>query len=189
MAQRQCHLSNFPRLVMRVMRVLSGLLLVVSVVACASGPRMVFHGFTFDGRDDHWMEGIDLLRYSYGDQYHMVRADLDDPNYFFYGLNHQRIAPHNSVTGEMPVADFLEVKWRVQATGQVIHEKVDLRPLLPIDMTDHKVTFVIDGPQLYVYVVTPLPRPSFSKVNQRTWLSAHLVTYPIFPQRIFPTPD
>ena len=162
----------------------------VLVMGCAnSGPPTAFHGFSFDGRYDGWSESIDLLSYSYGDQYHMVRSDLEDPNYVFRDENWPSLPPVHSVSGEMPIGEFLAVKWRVHATGKVFNERVDLRPLFPKDITNHKLTFVIDGAQLHVYLATPIAQPDEFKANHKTWRSAYQLTYPIFPERIFPTPD
>lgn len=86
------------------------------------------------------------------------------------------------VNGPIPVGEFLYVKWRLKATGEVFEQRVDLRGRLPRDMTDHELTFVIDGPQLYVYVVTPqLQLPETTQRTHRTWLSRYNQTYEVFP--------
>ena len=51
--------------------------------------------------------------------------------------------------------DFLYVKWRIKSTGMVYEDTVDLRNRLPADIKDHRVTFIIRGPQLYVYLIPP----------------------------------
>jgi len=55
--------------------------------------------------------------------------------------------------------DFLYVKWRIKSTGQVYEDTVDLRRRLPADITDHRIHFIVKGPQLYVYLITPERRP------------------------------
>jgi hemolysin-activating ACP:hemolysin acyltransferase len=105
------------------------------------------HAFSFDGWFDKWATEVDLLEYSYGDKYHVVR-DKVQPTRISLGYR-------ANVNGAMPVGEFLYVKWRLKSTGEIVETKVDLRPLLPRNMYDQKLTFVIDGTQLYVYLVTP----------------------------------
>jgi hypothetical protein len=159
------------------------LTLLVMMTACATGPRAVSHAFSFDGFNDKWADKVDLLAYAYGDQYHMVRNDVANPRSpVFAGLS--KLPPGTGVNGPMPVGEFLRVKWRIQATGEVFEERVDLRDRLPKDMSDHELTFVIDGRQLYVYVVTPTPqKPSGRAATHRSWHSKYNVTYEVFPNR------
>jgi hypothetical protein len=150
-------------------------LLVLS--ACATEPRQAYHSFNFNGWSDGWAIQVDLLEYSYGDQYHMVRrkAQPGETN-LGYGTG---------VTGLMPVAEFLYVKWRIKATGEVIEQRVDLRNLLPPNMDEHGVTFVIDGKQLYVYLVTPIPKHESDPPKLKTNLSLFTVTYEIYPTNAY----
>jgi hypothetical protein len=55
----------------------------------------------------------------------------------------------------MRQGDSLYVKWRLRATGEIHEETVDLRHRLPRDITEHRIYFMIKGPQLYVYLVPP----------------------------------
>jgi len=159
-----------------VVVVLGGLL-----SACATGPKLVPHAFSFDGRKDGWHENVDLLAYSYGDRYHMVRNSLDSPrSQVFPGRT--ALPSGTGVNGPMPVGEFLHVKWRIKDTGEVLEDRVDLRGRLPKDMSDHELTFVIDGQQLYVYIMTP--REQVTAVRHRThktWLSRYNVVYEIYP--------
>ena len=157
----------------------TGLLAVLT--ACASGPTLVSHAFSFNGINDGWVESIDLLAYAYGDAYDRVRNDLEKPRSSLFA-GKESLPPGDSVNGPMPVGEFLYVKWRVKATGELREERVDLRGRLPRDMSDHELTFVIDGPQLYVYVVTPVPQKPWGKTaTHRTSISAFRVTYEVFP--------
>lgn len=155
--------------------------LLVLVTACASGPKLVPHAFSFDALNDKWAESVDLLAYAYGDGYHMVRNDVANPrSSVFAGMS--ALPPGTGVNGPMPVGEFLLVKWRVKATGEVVEERVDLRDRLPKDMTDHELTFVIEGRQLYVYVVTPRRKKSFTEPPiLKTWRSEFAYAYEIFP--------
>ncbi|MFP5467657.1 MAG: hypothetical protein ACLGG8_09050 [Gammaproteobacteria bacterium] len=148
-----------------------GLLLVLT--ACATTPRLVPHAFNFDGWNDGWQATAELLEYSYGDQYREVQGKAG--NGYSAGVS-------TGVNGPMPVADFLYIRWRLKATGEVLENKVDLRHRLPRDMTDHALTFVIDGRQLYVFVVTPQLVTAQNKAPLlRTWLSRYHVAYEIYP--------
>ena len=83
--------------------------------------------------------------------------------------------------GRVPVRQMAtESLWRsLGASGWTCSDR------LPRNMTDHELTFVVDGRQLYVYVVTP-QAPGAKIVKQRssrTWLSnRYNVTYEIYPQ-------
>ena len=152
----------------------------LALVACASGPKTAFHAFSFNGFSDKWDATIDLLEYSYGDQYRMVRRKLQPPD--------QRMGSSDGVAGTMPVGDFLYVKWRIKATGEVREDRVDLRPLLPASMEDFSLTFVIDDRQLYVYLVTPKPNHVSEPPLLNTYLSKYNVTHEIYPSNTFHQP-
>lgn len=159
---------------------LLALLLALGACAAASSqPQLVFHSFSFDGKrsGDKWGASIDLLEYSYGDQYRKVRDKVEPPR--------ERLGPQSGVTGPMPVGEFLYVKWRIKATGEVREDRVDLRPLLPADMTDHDLTFVIEGPQLYVFLVTPKPKHPTDPPLLKTSESMFRVTYEIYPTNTY----
>lgn len=143
------------------------------LAACAIGPKQAFHGFSFDGKSDRWATQVDLLEYSYGDQYRMVRDKVQPPK--------ERLGPQSSVFGAMPIGEFLFVKWRIKATGEVIEDRVDLRNLLPSDMEKYKVTFVIDGKQLHVFLVTPKAKHEYDLPILKTTESRYLVTREIYP--------
>ncbi|MDM0105286.1 hypothetical protein QTH97_10110 [Variovorax sp. J22R24] len=153
------------------------LVMLVGLSACAIEPKQAFHRFSFDGKSDKWGKEIDLLEYSYGDQYHMVRDRVP--------LDKDRLGPQSSVNGLMPVGEFLYVKWRIKSTGEVIEDRVDLRNLLPARMDDHGVLFVIDGSQLYVYLVTPKAKGQYDLPILKTTESRYLVTYEIYPVNTF----
>ena len=160
--------------------VLLALLLALGACAAPSDqPKLVFHSFSFNGKafSDKWGATIDLLEYSYGDEYRMVRDRIEPPR--------ERLGPQSGVTGPMPVGEFLYVKWRVKATGEVCADRVDLHPLLPADMKDHELTFVIEGRQLYVYLVTPKPKHEEDPPLLKTTLSRYNLTYEIYPTNTY----
>lgn len=145
--------------------------------ACATGPKLVAHGFSFDGRNDKWATQVDLLEYSYGDKYRMVKEKVSSDR---VSLPYQ-----SSVNGSMPVGEFLYVKWRIKTTGNVLEDRVNLKERLPLNMFAHKVTFVIDGKQLYVYLVTPVPRNSNEDSPLKTYLARYTLTYEIYPTNTY----
>ena len=159
--------------------------LALSLTACATGPRTAFHSYSFHAHYDGWAEDTDLLISSYGDEYPLVSDILGDPSYAFNYLGLDSVAKQTDVIGEIPVGDFLEVKWRVRSTGKVYHEKVDLRPLLPRDMDGCTLTYVIDGPQLHIYLLTAERRPDDLPLTHKTTLSQFHVTYELFPHNEF----
>ena len=116
------------------------------LVACTTGPRVVQHAFTFNLFSDS--PEAELMAYRYGD------SDL--PVSWIPGPGDKgRVPQRSNVNGPMRVGESLYVKWRIKATGDVYEDTVDLRNRLPRDMTDHRVYFMIKGPQLYVYLIPP----------------------------------
>ena len=160
---------------LRLVRWLLALCISLVLVACTTvgGPKLVVHAFNFEGWNDGWAKTADLLEFAYGDQYAPLHAKSVD------GAS---VGSSWGVNGAMPVGDFLLVKWRLKATGEVIEQQVDLRGRLPRDMTDHELTFVIDGQQLYVYVVTPERKKAYAEPPVlRTWRSKFARAYEIYP--------
>ena len=154
---------------------LAGLLLALAGCATGQSGKLVNHSFNFNGRNDGWQQNIDLLEYSYGDQYLMVRRKAAEGDI---------LGPQASVSGPMPVGDFLYVRWRLKFTGEQVEQRVDLHDRLPKDMTDHEVTFVLEGRQLYVYLVTPERKKAYGEPPVlKTWRSNFAKTYEIYPNR------
>lgn len=147
--------------------------------SASSSQKLVAHAFGISGwyDDPAWAKQVDLLAYSYGDKYPMVIRSVK------YG--EQTLGYSGGVNGSMPVGEFLYVKWRVKATGEEIEDKVDLRNRLPANMFEHKITFVIDGKQLYVYLVTPTAKKTDSPPTLKTSDSRFLVTYEIYPNNTY----
>ncbi len=158
--------------------------------ACATGPKLVDHSFSFDGWFDKWAEQVYLLEYDYGGKYSMVSAK-HDPNRVvtIRGVPQPNLSLSYqiNINSDMPVGEYLYVKWKLKATNEIIENKVDLRNRLPSDMTNHKLTFVIDGKQLYVYAVTPKNHPVNPKgaTILKTYLSKYNVTYEVYPTNTY----
>lgn len=172
----------------KTLRLVIALIFAVAIASCASGPQQVFHSFQFDGRHDGrpnadgkyegWNKEIDLLEYNYGGQSRMLRDKLNNPD--FPGIHRGMTAlpsQRSGVSGPMPVGDFLYVKWRIKATGEVFEDRVDLRERLPKNMTNHTLTFVPDGGRLHVYIVTPFPRKLTRTEPSRPWVVAETPTH------------
>lgn len=153
------------------------LTLLLALQACATGPQLVNHSFSFNGWSDSWYSGPDsnvqLQEFSYGNQYHMTRKIVDSDEEF--------LAPRLGIHGPMPVGEFLYVRWRLKNTGEMIKHQVDLRNRLPKDMSDQTLTFVIKHKELYVYLVTNKSKPYGTPPITRTWLSNFSDTYEIYP--------
>ena len=150
---------------------------ILALNSCAMSPPGPWHAFSFDGWADKWAEQVDLLEYQYGDQYAVVHKKV------IYG--HAGIGSQGNVNGPMPVGDFLLVKWRIKQTGEIINDRVDLRGRLASDMREHRVTFVIDGRQLYVYLVTPIVKRQTEPPLLKTTESRYHLTYEIYPNNSY----
>ncbi len=158
-----------------IARLLTLLVLSIALTACASGPRLVQHSFSFNGRLDKWTSIVEILEFQYGDEYQMVHRKAENDG-------QSRVANNFHVAAPMPVGDFLFVKWRIKGTGEVIEDRVDLRRRLPKDISDHEITFVIEDRLLYVYLITPTKiRLNLVERPQRNFASLYRVTYQIYP--------
>lgn len=119
---------------------------VFALTACASNQGVVFHSFGFDLRYDN--QDAEMLDYRYGDSKSPSRAAdwavSEGTPVFFEG-----------VTGTMRRGDFLYAKWRIRSSQKVYEDTVDLRNRLPANIADHRIVLMINGSQLWVYLVAP----------------------------------
>jgi hypothetical protein len=113
--------------------------------AYAAGPQLIDHSFAFDARWDS--NDIEVLDYRYGEDA-MTRA----PD---YQVKAGKVGQMTAVHGPFLRGDSLYVKWRIKSTGETYEETVDLRQRLPADITRHEIYFVVRGPQLHVYLISP----------------------------------
>jgi hypothetical protein len=120
--------------------------LLYALTACATGPRMAHHEFSFGAIGEN--EGIEVLNYRYGDS--KMPGTYETP----YWLSKGHIGQGGGIHGTFPVGDSLYVKWRVKSTGKIYEETVDLKSRLPSDMNDKTVHFLINGSQLFVYLIS-----------------------------------
>jgi hypothetical protein len=148
------------------------LLLAVLLVACAAqqpvGPRLVDHAFSFDARVDSKDTEILAFKYGMGGTPQTQAPFWKDEKNARQGTN---------INGVMPLGDTLYVKWRNQSSNEIFEDLVNLKPLLPSDMSRQRIHFVVQGAQLFVYQIEPVPRPpdwpiigprkfQYEKVNQ-----------------------
>lgn len=122
----------------------------LSACATATGPRKAFHSFSFEiGADS---PGVELLDYRYGSGKEFYQGPPA------YALAQGRIAQQQNVGGDTEVGTTLYAKWRIQTTGEVHEDTVDLSKSLPQDMLRQRIHFTIDQSQLFVFLVTPILR-------------------------------
>ena len=153
------------------------LMAMLGLSGCATGSRGSYHTFSINGLSDNWSESIDLLEYDYGGVHNMVRRKAEsDAN---------TLSTRSDINATMPTGEYLYAKWRIKSTGEVIEKRVDLRGRLPNNMFDHGITFVIDGQQLYVYLITPMEKKYQAPPVLKTYLSKSYVSYEIYPNNTF----
>jgi hypothetical protein len=128
----------------------------VGLAACASGGGVFVHSFSFDTLKDG--QDAEIIDYRYGTSKLPVRAPE-------WAVKEGKTLTFNNVSGAMAKGDSIYVKWRIHSTGQIYEDAVDLRQRLPADVTDHRIHFIVRGPQLYVYLVTPEQRRPDSPPN------------------------
>lgn len=122
----------------------------LSACATVASPRKAFHSFSFEiGADS---PGVELLDYRYGSGNEFYQRPPG------YALAQGRIAQQQGVGGYTEVGTTLYAKWRIQATGAVHEDTVDLSKVLPPDMSQQTIHFTIDKRQLFVFLVTPTLR-------------------------------
>ena len=126
------------------------IVVVCSLVACVFGRDIVNHSYGFDVSSDN--QDAEVLDFQYGESKNGTRASEES-------VKRGRTYQGTTIVGPMLRGDFLYVKWRIKSTGAVYEDRVDLRHRLPRNIERHRVTFMVRGPQLYVYLVSPEKRP------------------------------
>ncbi|MDY7574497.1 hypothetical protein [Actimicrobium sp. CCI2.3] len=116
-----------------------------------------FHSFNFNTGTDAKVYGhpeIDVLDYEYGSSHQFATRPAKE-EWEMHAAAGRDSFGSGGLAGMMPRGEYLYVKWRVKATGEVLEDKVDLKRLLPTDMTNFGLHFAIYGSQLYVYLFPP----------------------------------
>lgn len=150
---------------MAIVKCLLAALLLFSVTACALGPRMFNHSFSFDTiRDsaDGRHPDIEVIDYQYGSSRQFATLG----NREMVSLGQTFKAGHNG--GPMQRGEFLYVKWRELATGAIYEDRVDLRERLPRDLDGLKLHFFIHGSRLYVFLIYPWDGKPWARESPRT---------------------
>ncbi len=132
---------------MAFMRWLTLIALACATVACATEPKVVDHAFGFDATWDS--PDVEVLDYRYGDS---RLAGVRNPDWM---LEKGKSLQAANTNGPMRVGDELYIKWRIKSSGEVHQDTVDLRSRLPRDITGYRIHFILKGPQLYVYLISP----------------------------------
>lgn len=117
-----------------------------TLAACGEEKRFAFHGLSYNQAVD--MPQVDILDCIYGDGLGAhTQQEVD--------AGKARRGECGNMSGDMPIGDFLYVKWRDKATGTVYEDKVDLRKRLPSskEMYGTDISFLIDENQLYIYLI------------------------------------
>lgn len=138
------------------------------VSSCSvTGPRTVLHSFEFHVNWDS--PDVELLDYRYGTST-QHGTFVPAPS-----LQSGRVPQSVGTRGDMIIGDFLYVKWKIKANGEIFKDTVDLRNRLPRDIYDHKIYFVIRGPQLYVYLVSPKENSPGTPLNNLRMFQSRIV--------------
>lgn len=122
-----------------------GLFVTCMLSGCAMADTPM-HSFSFDAKESPEAQ---ILDYEYGDS--KLHGTRPEP----YLLQEGRPPQMANTYGAMQRGEFLWVKWQIKRTGQIYEDRVDLRNHLPADLTGYRIHFVVNGPQLYVYLISP----------------------------------
>ncbi len=137
--------------------------IVIATIACVLSScsttknDVVFHSFEFNANWDS--PDIEVLDYRYGNSKNPGTHPPD------MALESGQIAQRSATGGYMLVGDFLYVKWKIKESGEIFKDTVVLRNRLPRNLYEHKIYFVIRGPQLFVYLVSPDRNPPGTPPN------------------------
>ena len=143
-----------------------------SLVGCASMQDVVHHGFGFDFIDDS--PDAELLDYRYGNSRNP--AAKNSQGMLSQGKSKQQLETY----GGMLRGDELYVKWLLRSTGEIHEDTVDLRKRLPTDIENCRIYFLVRGPQLYVYLITPQRRANNDPPNGPR-ATSYLRTVTLYP--------
>lgn len=152
-------------------RYLLASIVVLVLTACAAGSNVFVHSFSFDTLKDD--QGAEILDFRYGTSKLPVKAPE-------WAVKEGKVLTFNNVSGAMVKGDSLYVKWRIKNTGRIYEETADLRQRLPIDITGYRIHFIVRGPQLYVYLVSPEMR-SQNTLPIGPEIYSHLKVVQIYP--------
>jgi hypothetical protein len=132
---------------------LLGLLVVMSTALTVSSAEVSFHGFGFDTvtSDPHDSQNVEVLAYQYGQSgaTGTVRPSrYDDPKKI-------QVYGGTSAYNYLETGDSLYVKWRLKNNHSMVYEKtIDLKGLLPANMEDQIIYFVIQNENIKVFLIT-----------------------------------
>ena len=133
-------------------------LFLLGILFCLSAyaSDLVYHRFEFDANSES--PDIQIVAYKYGNSKGPGTSDQEH-EYTIRDVNTGRdekrfgMGGQSSTLGDILRPDFLFVKWRIKATGEVLEHTVDLKSRLPRDFSRHTVHFTVDDRQLYVYLI------------------------------------
>ena len=158
---------------------LVGSFLVLS--GCATSPKTAFYSFNADGGNDKWVETVELLDGRFGTE----KLTFWDVPRSYVGTKY--VSQGAGIGGQYPIPETLYVKWRIRATGEVLEKTVSFKGILPKDLNKQAITFLFEGKQLFVYLVTDKFTPKdLPKTITRTWLSKYNTSYEIYPTNQLP---
>lgn len=158
-------------------KLLLATVLIFALSSCAASPLQPWHSFSINGWFDGWAAKINLLEYKYGNQHKMTHRVVT--------AGAATLGYSVGVSGRMPVGDFIYVKWQIKETGEIIEDTVDLRTRLPKNMEGYRLTFTIEGRQLSLFLVTPIPKRSGDPPLLPTTESRYHLTYEIYPMNSY----
>jgi hypothetical protein len=119
---------------------------------CATGQpgSYVDHGFSFNAWQDS--PGIQVLAYSYGNNkspYYNNRLGATEKE-----TKDGQTFQSSNISGEIPVGQYLFVKWRIKVTDEVLEDTVDLQAVWPHSLKRWDIYLILEGRQLYVYLIS-----------------------------------
>lgn len=140
--------------------------------ACHAESEIVDHSFEFDALHDS--PGVEIVDFRYGDT---KFPGARNPEYL---IHEGRPLQRTAISGPMKRPKDLYVKWRVLNENKTYEETVDLRKRLPKQIGNTTVYFLVQGTQLYVYLILNERRtPSTPPNGPRAYRNRKVLT--IYP--------
>jgi hypothetical protein len=147
---------------------------------CATNPKTAFYSFNANGGNDKWVETVELLDGKFGTENQTFWE-------VYFRTDKREASQGAGIGGVYPIPETLYLKWRIRDTGEILEKTVNFKGILPKDLNKQTITFLFEGKDLYVYLVTDkYDRNNLPKT--KTWLSSriNLITYEIYPTNKLP---
>jgi hypothetical protein len=133
--------------------VLTGLLLITGIQACAVTTVPEWHSFEFDAVFE--MNDIEIVDFRYGNGPAFPIRTRCMP----VSEREDKCLQGTSANLLTEIGETLWVKWKIKSSGLVFEDTIEIKKLLPKSINGMTIFFIIRDKQLSLYLNTFQPRP------------------------------